>query len=104
MLPLRGTPHRRCARSWRDRCFPPPRPLCRPRQQQIVSNDGIQVRARQAMRRLLSLRPNAMARFGVCPAAMGSVLPQNRKNSSGRLELKKYNKYLRRMTVHREIK
>ena len=29
---------------------------------------------------------------------------QNRKNTSARLELKKYNKYLRRMTVHREIK
>ena len=32
------------------------------------------------------------------------VDPQNRKNTSARLELKKYNKYLRRMTVHREIK
>lgn len=29
---------------------------------------------------------------------------QNRKNTSARLELKKYNKNLRRMTLHREIK
>lgn len=29
---------------------------------------------------------------------------QNRKNTSERLELKKYNKYLKRHTVHREIK
>ena len=29
---------------------------------------------------------------------------QNRKNTSERLELKKYNKNLKRHTVHREIK
>ncbi|KAK9828581.1 hypothetical protein WJX72_000863 [[Myrmecia] bisecta] len=29
---------------------------------------------------------------------------KNRKNSPDRLEIKKYNKYLRRMTVHKEIK
>ena len=29
---------------------------------------------------------------------------QNRKNTSGRMELKKYNKYLKRHTVHKEIK
>mmetsp|Transcript_5053 Transcript_5053/g.14531 ORF Transcript_5053/g.14531 Transcript_5053/m.14531 type:complete len:99 (-) Transcript_5053:142-438(-) len=29
---------------------------------------------------------------------------KNKKNDSQRLELRKYNKYLRRMTVHREIK
>lgn len=29
---------------------------------------------------------------------------QNRKNTSSRLELMKYNKYLRRYTLHREIK
>ena len=32
------------------------------------------------------------------------VVPQNRKNTSARLELKKYNKFLRRITLHREIK
>jgi ribosomal protein L33 len=29
---------------------------------------------------------------------------QNRKNTAAKLELKKYNKYLRRVTLHREIK
>lgn len=29
---------------------------------------------------------------------------KNRKNTSERLELKKYNRFLRRMTVHKEIK
>ena len=29
---------------------------------------------------------------------------QNRKNTTGRMELKKYNKYLKRHTVHKEIK
>jgi large subunit ribosomal protein L33 len=29
---------------------------------------------------------------------------KNKKNTPGRLEIKKYNKYLKRMTVHKEIK
>lgn len=29
---------------------------------------------------------------------------QNRKNTTGRMELKKYNKHLKRVTVHKEIK
>ncbi|DBB13108.1 hypothetical protein WJX82_002507 [Trebouxia sp. C0006] len=29
---------------------------------------------------------------------------KNRKNTTGRMELKKYNKYLKRHTVHKEIK
>ncbi len=29
---------------------------------------------------------------------------KNKKNTPGRLELKKYNKYLRRVTLHREVK
>jgi len=29
---------------------------------------------------------------------------KNKKNTPGRLELRKYNPYLRRVTVHREIK
>ncbi len=32
------------------------------------------------------------------------LMMQNRKNTSARLELKKYNKFLRRITLHREIK
>jgi large subunit ribosomal protein L33 len=29
---------------------------------------------------------------------------KNKKNTTGRLELRKYNPYLRRMTLHREVK
>lgn len=32
------------------------------------------------------------------------VTQKNRKNTPERLELKKFNKYLRKMTVHKEIK
>merc|ERR1712054_308507 len=32
------------------------------------------------------------------------VTQKNRKNTPERLEIKKYNKFLRRMTVHKEIK
>ena len=30
--------------------------------------------------------------------------PQNRRNTPDRLELKKYNRFLRRVTLHRELK
>lgn len=33
-----------------------------------------------------------------------ALLPQNRRNTPARLELKKYNPHLRRYTLHREIK
>ena len=32
------------------------------------------------------------------------ITTKNRKNTSGRLELKKYNPILKRVTVHKEIK
>jgi ribosomal protein L33 len=38
------------------------------------------------------------------PTCTLSALPQNKKNTPERMELKKYNKFLRRMTVHKEIK
>ena len=34
----------------------------------------------------------------------GVITTKNRKNTTERLELKKYNPYLKRMTVHKEIK
>ena len=47
-----------------------------------------------------------------CTEQKGSGVPgmsryttqKNKKNTPGRLELKKYNKFLKRHTVHREIK
>jgi len=55
--------------------------------------------------------PSAAARH-VCAAkrshrALPDAPPanaQNRRNTPGRIELIKYNKYLRRHTLHREIK
>ena len=39
-----------------------------------------------------------------CSTAHVAGVLQNRKNTTGRMELKKYNKYLKRVTVHKEIK
>jgi len=38
------------------------------------------------------------------PGTSRYVTQKNRKNTPGRLELKKYNPILKRMTLHREIK
>lgn len=38
------------------------------------------------------------------PGTSRYVTTKNRKNTPGRLELKKYNPILRRVTVHKEIK
>ena len=38
------------------------------------------------------------------PCMSRYITTKNRKNTTGRLELKKYNPILKRMTVHKEIK
>jgi len=38
------------------------------------------------------------------PGVSRYVTVKNRKNTPGRIELKKYNKFLKRHTVHREVK
>jgi large subunit ribosomal protein L33 len=38
------------------------------------------------------------------PGISRYVTEKNRKNTPDRLELKKYNPYMKKMTVHREIK
>ena len=38
------------------------------------------------------------------PGTSRYITKKNRKNTPARLELKKYNPILRRMTIHREIK
>mgnify|MGYP002011615859 FL=1 len=38
------------------------------------------------------------------PTQSSSHLPQNRRNTSQRVELMKYNPYLRKHTLHRELK
>jgi large subunit ribosomal protein L33 len=38
------------------------------------------------------------------PGTSRYITTKNKKNTTGRLELKKYNKVLKKVTVHREIK
>lgn len=38
------------------------------------------------------------------PGTSRYVTTKNKKNTAGRLELKKYNPILKRMTIHKEIK
>ena len=38
------------------------------------------------------------------PGMSRYITTKNRKNTTGRLELKKYNPILKRMTIHKEIK
>ena len=38
------------------------------------------------------------------PGVSRYVTVKNRKNTTARLELKKYNKFLKRHTIHREVK
>ena len=38
------------------------------------------------------------------PGMSRYITTKNRKNTTERLELKKYNQYLKRVTVHKEIK
>ncbi len=38
------------------------------------------------------------------PGISRYITTKNRKNTTARIELKKYNSYLRRVTVHKEIK
>lgn len=38
------------------------------------------------------------------PGTSRYITTKNRKNTSGRLEVKKYNPILRKMTIHKEIK
>ena len=38
------------------------------------------------------------------PGVSRYITTKNRKNTSGKLQLKKYNPYLKKVTVHKEIK
>lgn len=43
-------------------------------------------------------------KYSGLPGTSRYVTTKNRKNTPGRLELKKYNPILKKMTVHKEIK
>lgn len=44
------------------------------------------------------------AREAGVPGVSRYVTTKNRKTTTGRLELKKYSKFLKKVTVHREVK
>lgn len=54
-------------------------------------------------RQVIHLECTEQAKSGV-PGMSRYTTTKNKKNTAGRLELKKYNPFLRRHTVHREIK
>jgi len=51
----------------------------------------------------ITLECTEQRKMGV-PGISRYITEKNRKNTPDRLELKKYNPYLRKVTVHREIK
>jgi len=58
---------------------------------------------KQAARGVIQLECTEQRKEGV-PGISRYATMKNRKNTPGRLELKKYNPYLRRYTLHREVK
>ena len=54
-------------------------------------------------RQVIHLECTEQASTGV-PGMSRYTTMKNKKNTAGRLELKKYNPFLRRHTIHREIK
>ena len=54
-------------------------------------------------RQVITLECTEQRESGV-PGMSRYTTQKNKKNSPSRLELKKYNRYLRRHTLHREVK
>lgn len=54
-------------------------------------------------RNVIHLECTEQAASGV-PGMSRYTTTKNKKNTPGRLELRKFNKFLRRVTVHREVK
>eukprot|EP00891_Asterochloris_glomerata_P003344 jgi/Astpho2/3344/e_gw1.00054.148.1_t len=57
---------------------------------------------KKGVRCIITLECTEARGLGATPSRY--TTQKNRKNTSGRMELKKYNKYLKRHTVHKEIK
>ncbi len=58
---------------------------------------------KQAARQTVTLECTEQRKSGV-PGVSRYVTQKNKKNTPKRLELKKYNPYMRKVTLHREIK
>lgn len=59
--------------------------------------------ARKGNRKQVILECTEQKNSGV-PGMSRYITTKNKKNTPDRMELKKYNPYLRKMTVHKEIK
>ncbi len=59
--------------------------------------------AKKGNRKQVILECTEQKKTGV-PGISRYITTKNKKNTPDRLELKKYNPYLRKMTIHKEIK
>jgi large subunit ribosomal protein L33 len=59
--------------------------------------------AKKSARQVIHLECTEQRGSGV-PGMSRYTTTKNKKNTTGRLELRKYNPYLRRYTLHREVK
>ncbi len=59
--------------------------------------------AKKGNRKQVILECTEQKKSGV-PGMSRYITTKNKKNTPDRLELKKYNPYLRKMTIHKEIK
>ena len=59
--------------------------------------------AKKTARQVIHLECTEQRGSGV-PGMSRYTTTKNKKNTTGRLELRKYNPYLRRYTLHREVK
>ena len=59
-------------------------------------------KGKKDVRVVITLECTEARALGLTPSRYTTV--KNRRNTTARLELKKYNRYLKRHTVHKEIK
>jgi large subunit ribosomal protein L33 len=59
-------------------------------------------KSKKDVRIVITLECTEARALGATPSRYTTV--KNRRNTTGRLELRKYNPYLRRHTLHKEIK
>jgi large subunit ribosomal protein L33 len=69
----------------------------------IHSQLEVPVAKKNLARNVIHIECTEQRESGV-PGMSRYVTTKNKRNTPGRLELRKYNRYLRRVTLHREIK
>jgi large subunit ribosomal protein L33 len=73
------------------------------RSQQRPTNNDQRIMAKKGNRIQVIMECTEQKTSGV-PGMSRYITTKNRKNTTGRMELKKYNPYLKKVTVHKEIK